>query len=233
MDNGWNSSAEAWLALMGEEGDFSRKHVLDAPMLARVRASGAATVLDVGCGEGRFCRMMADAGLKATGIDPTEALLDVARAKGFAHYVTGRAESLPFEGAAFDLVVFYLTLIDLEALEQAVQEAVRVLRPGGRVLMGDLNAWITASQTKCDGWTRDEDGAATMVIDRYLETYPVRARWAGMDIVNWHRPLSRYMQMCLQAGLQLVHFDEPRSHGAPERVYDSAPYLFLMEWQKP
>ncbi|MEO1138446.1 MAG: methyltransferase domain-containing protein [Pseudomonadota bacterium] len=233
MDNGWNRSAEAWLALIGEEGDFSRKHVLDAPMLKRVTQSGARTVLDVGCGEGRFCRMMAEAGLAVMGIDPTAGLLEVARARGGAQYVEGWAEALPFEAGTFGLVVFYLSLIDIKNLEAAVAQAARVLRPSGRILVGNLNAWITASQTKSDGWTRDEDGSAAMVIDRYLDDYPIDARWAGMDIVNWHRPLSRYMQVFLKAGLQLLHFDEPRSHGAPERRYDCAPYLYLMEWQKP
>jgi len=227
MDTGWNTSADAWLPLIGEEGDFSRKHVLDAPMMERVRASGATVALDVGCGEGRFCRMMSKAGLDATGIDPTAVLIDVAREKGSAKFVLGRAEALPFEDAQFDLVVFYLSLIDIENLDQAVAEAVPILRPGGRVLIGNLNAWITASHTKCDGWARNKDGAASMVIDRYLEAYPIRGRWAGMDIINWHRPLSRYMQVLLNAGLRLDYFDEPRSCGAPERPYDSTPYLSI------
>lgn len=232
MDNGWDRSAAAWLTLIGEEGDFSRKHVLDAPMLERVRLSGAETALDVGCGEGRFCRMMADMGVRVTGLDPTEALLDAATAKGGATYVSGRAEVLPFEADRFDMVVFYLSLIDIADLTRAIAEAARVLTPGGRVLVGNLMPWITASQTKCDGWTRDAEGAASMVIDRYLEDYEITARWAGMDIVNWHRPLSRYMQGFMQAGLRLVHFDEPRSYEAPDRPYDSAPYLYIMEWQR-
>ncbi len=37
MDEGWNRSAGAWLALMARDGDFSRTHVLDAPTLARTR----------------------------------------------------------------------------------------------------------------------------------------------------------------------------------------------------
>lgn len=128
------------------------------------------------------------------------------------------------------MVVFYLSLIDIAELDQAVSEAVRVLRPGGHVIIGNLNAWITASQTKCDGWERDADGAASMIIDRYLEDYAIRGRWEGMDIVNWHRPQVRYMQAMLNAGLQLVHFDEPRAHGLPDRKYDDTPYLYLMDW---
>jgi SAM-dependent methyltransferase len=45
-------------------------------MLAIVEELGPARVLDVGCGEGRFCRMLADRGIITTGIDPTAALID-------------------------------------------------------------------------------------------------------------------------------------------------------------
>jgi hypothetical protein len=40
MNNGWDESAEAWIAVMGEDGDFSRKCVLDGPMMERVHAGG-------------------------------------------------------------------------------------------------------------------------------------------------------------------------------------------------
>ena len=56
MQSDWDASAEAWIESLKAGGDFSRVAVLDRPMLAAVRASAAQRVLDVGCGEGRFCR---------------------------------------------------------------------------------------------------------------------------------------------------------------------------------
>src|SRR2546430_5224337 len=82
MDNGWESSAEAWINSMGERGergDWGRQHVLDPVMLARVAAGRFGNALDVGCGEGRFCRMLEAAGVRATGIDPTAAFIEAAR----------------------------------------------------------------------------------------------------------------------------------------------------------
>jgi hypothetical protein len=58
VENGWQSSAHAWIADMGERGDFGRRYVLDPVMLPRAVAGSPKNALDVGCGEGRFCRML-------------------------------------------------------------------------------------------------------------------------------------------------------------------------------
>ena len=236
MVRGWDQSAEAWLTAMGTTGDFSRFGVLDAPMLDRVMASGARTALDVGCGEGRFCRLMAGHVAEVTGIDPNRALLDRARALGGATYVDGRAEALPFDDASFDLVVSYLSLIDIADATSALAEMARVLTPGGRLLIANLTAWNTASQTRDGGWTRLDDGAVRITVDRYLEEHAFDAEWSGISIQNWHRPLSFYMQALLGLGLELRFFDEPAALD-PAHPYSAkmnkAPYLMMMEWQKP
>jgi 2-polyprenyl-3-methyl-5-hydroxy-6-metoxy-1,4-benzoquinol methylase len=77
---------------MGDRGDFGREFVLDAPMMERVQGRGFATALDVGCGEGRFCRMLRACGVQTVGIDPTEELLRQARRRDPAgDYRSGRA----------------------------------------------------------------------------------------------------------------------------------------------
>jgi 2-polyprenyl-3-methyl-5-hydroxy-6-metoxy-1,4-benzoquinol methylase len=59
---------------MGEFGDFGRRYVLDPVMLPRALSRSPKKALDVGCGEGRFCRMLKPHGVGVTGIDPTPAL---------------------------------------------------------------------------------------------------------------------------------------------------------------
>ncbi|AZO32272.1 class I SAM-dependent methyltransferase [Mesorhizobium sp. M1B.F.Ca.ET.045.04.1.1] len=108
MSNGWQESAEAWIADMGDRGDFSREFVLDAPMMQRVQAGDFKYALDVGCGEGRFSRMLRETGIRTVGVDPTESLLDEARRRDpQGDYRLCQAEELPFRDATFDLVVSY------------------------------------------------------------------------------------------------------------------------------
>ena len=114
MSDGWNESADAWIASMGDDGDWGRRHVLDPVMRERVKLGSYETAIDIGCGEGRFCRTMSGLGIRATGIDPTESLLARARERDpMGDYRLGRAENLEFDDASFDLVVSYLTLMDV------------------------------------------------------------------------------------------------------------------------
>ena len=235
-DDGWKSSAKAWIADMGETGDYGRQYVLDPPMIDRLRLLGAGKALDVGCGEGRFCRILRREGFDPIGLDPTLELLDAARAKDpDGAYVEGRAEALGFPDASFDLVVSCLSLIDIERADEAIAEMARVLKPGGTLLVANLTSFSTARAG--DGWQRNLLGQKThFAIDRYLEPRAGWEEWRGIRIVNWHRPLKDYMQWFLGQGLILTHFDEPTPTGGPaERAesYRRVPWYVIMEWRKP
>jgi len=120
-DSGWTSSARAWIADMGDTGDFGRQHVLDGPMTAQLRLLSGGRALDVGCGEGRFCRMLRAEGFDPVGLDPTAELLVEARIRDpDGIYLEGRAEALDFPDGHFDLAVTYLTLIDIEGADAAI-----------------------------------------------------------------------------------------------------------------
>jgi len=232
---GWDDSAAAWLREMGDDGDYGRKYVLDAPMLARVRGRGFTSALDVGCGEGRFCRLLQRDGVQTVGIDPTIALIERARALDPAgDYRIARAETLDVPAGSFDLVVSYLSLIDIPDVARAIARMVDALRPGGTLLIANLTSFNTAGMP--DGWTTGSDGRRRFCIDHYLDERAVWVSWRGIRVQNWHRPLGTYMTALLDHQLVLRHFVEPAATGGdPEKAdrYRRVPYFYIMEWQKP
>lgn len=237
MDDGWKSSADAWIADMGAHGDFGRRYVLDRVMLPAAKAVAGRRALDVGCGEGRFCRMLQAEGFETTGLDPTSALLDAARrADPVGRYVEGVGEQLPFGNGAFDLVASYLSLIDMPDIRAAIPEMARVLAPGGTLLVANLNGFNTAAQEL--GWVRGPAGERRhYAMDRYSEESVAWIEWRGIRVRNHHRPLSVYMQLFLAQGLVLRAFDEPLpSEDAPAEKaarYRRAPWFCVMVWEKP
>lgn len=235
-NDGWTESAQAWIDSVGERGDWAREHVLDAAMSARIAAGQFRDALDVGCGEGRFCRMLKAMGIEATGIDPTPVLLETARRRDpSGNYQSGRAEQLAFEADSFDLVVSYITLVDIPDYRAAIREMARVVRPGGSVLIANLTGFTSAAAER--GWVKDEAGQHLhFPVDRYMEEFSFWFEWAGIKIKNWHRPLSAYMTAFMEAGLRLAYFDEPEpvsGEPAQQARYRRVPWFVVMEWQKP
>jgi ubiquinone/menaquinone biosynthesis C-methylase UbiE len=116
--------------------------------------SAGQRVLDVGCGSGAVTRDLArrvGPGGLAVGLDPSPALLAVARE--LAHeaglgdrvaFREGDARRLPFADGSFDAAVCVTVLSHVPEGEAAIPELVRVLRPGGRVGVFDLDADMTA-----------------------------------------------------------------------------------------
>jgi SAM-dependent methyltransferase len=236
MSNGWELSAQAWIESMGERGDWAREHVLDPVMLGRIAAGGFSSALDVGCGEGRVCRMLKAARVNATGIDPTPQMLETARRRDpSGDYRLGDARRLEFEAASFDLVVSYLTLIDIPDFRTAISEMVRVLKPGGSLLIANLTGFTSACAAQ--GWVEDEQGRRLHYpVDRYLDEFSFWFEWAGIRIENWHRPLAAYMAAFLENGLNLTFFAEPAPvSGETSRQEDfrRVPWFVVMEWRRP
>jgi SAM-dependent methyltransferase len=237
VDDGWQSSAAAWIKDMGEHGDFGRRYVLDPVMLPLALARSPTTVLDVGCGEGRFCRMLEGNGIDVVGVDPTRALIVAARTrdeKGV--YLQAAGERLPFGDATFDLVISYLSLIDMPDIQSAIPEMARVLRPGGALLIANLNSFNTACGDQ--GWIKDSDGKRLHYpIDHYLQERAMWIEYRGIRVVNHHRPMSAYLRALIGAGLVLTYFDEPAPHpdAPPSRAasYRRLPWFLIMEWLKP
>ncbi len=230
--NGWVKSADAWIASIGEAGDWSRRTFLDAVMTKRATAIGG-SFLDIGCGEGRFVRLLHNTGMQGTGIDPVERLIEEARKRDVnGDYRIGIGEKLEFLDDSFDLTISYLSLIDIEDFRSAIKEMARVTKPGGTLLIANLTSYFTAGK-----WVRDASGAAVRFeLDHYDEERPTREKWSGIDIINWHRPLEAYLSAFLESGLILRHFSEPRPADKRDQKHDRysrVPGFVVMEWQKP
>ena len=91
-------------------------------------------ILDIGCGSGGFAKQLSGEGAMVTGIDPAvEAIRHAAATVPLAKFVTGVAESLPFDDAAFDIAVTINALhhVPEAAMRAALSEAARVLKPNG------------------------------------------------------------------------------------------------------
>ena len=180
--------------------------------LAADLLAGYDRVLDVGAGEGQVSRVAAAGGASTTiGIDPAAAQVTEAVARGGGPtYLRAGADRMPFAGATFDAVVACLVFEHIEAVDEAISEVARVLRPGGRFAFF-LNHPIL--QTPGSGWIDDQ------VLDppeQYWRIGPYLVESIQLEEVNRdvflpfvHRPLSRYVNAMADHGLVLRRMHEP------------------------
>jgi ubiquinone biosynthesis O-methyltransferase len=115
-------------------------------------------ILDVGCGDGILVLDLAGRGAHATGVDASAAMVAAARARAHRHrrdvsFDMARAEALPFQSQTFDVVVAVTVLCFIEDAARVLGELTRVLKPGGRLIIGELGAWSSwAAVRRVKGW---------------------------------------------------------------------------------
>lgn len=236
-NGGWNTSAAAWIRFV-DEGDVNRTHLLDPIMLELCGDVKDKQVLDIGCGEGRFCRMLNERDAHTVGVDCTAALIEEARRRdAVASYLIADATILPFPDSSFDLCISYIALVDIQDYRRAIAEMMRVLKPGGRVVFANLQPYATANM---QGWAKDAEGKKLYFpIDNYTSERTLVGKWRGIEVAQYHRPLRAIMQAFIEVGFVLSHYHEPVATAEAIREHPiladdlRVPCFVVMEWSKP
>lgn len=118
------------------------------------------TALDVGCGTGLYSIRLSEAGADVTAVDVSRKMLEIAQHKSkdrgqYVWYEQADMQKLPYESNTFDLVVSITALEFVSDPLAGLMEMARVLRPGGKLTVGVLNAespWADArrEQASCE-----------------------------------------------------------------------------------
>lgn len=229
----WVGSANAWILAQGETGDWSRRAVLDSALSNLLPDLAGKSVLDLGCGEGRYSRILKSKGADVIGIDPTPRFIEHAKERDpGSTYIEAVAENIPIEDRQFDLVLSYLSIIDIPDLEAASQEIARLLKPGGSLIIVTISNFASVSE----GWIKDQEGKKLFrAVDRYMEHFSLDLEWRNIRIRNYHRPLSYVLGLFLEKGFVLTKFLEPLPSETDPNYIDEfrAPNFQIYEFRAP
>jgi SAM-dependent methyltransferase len=208
----WDEEAENWALWARTPGcDPAHELVNFPPFLKLLPPPGRAT-LDVGCGEGRVGAELERRGHHVVGVDSSPQLVKLALERHEA--IVADAAELPFEDDAFDLVVAYMSLMNLDNLDGAVCEAARVLEPNGRLCVSVLHPLFAAGE-----WLDPGDVESPLLIRRYFDgpTKVWTSERNGVRMTYHDRviPLSVYTGALEDAGLLLEALREIPSGRRP------------------
>ncbi len=215
----WEAMAEDWISQVEDGTTSHREGMLDGWMLHAVGDVAHRKVIDLGCGEGRFSRMLAERGALVTGVDLCRPFIEYATSHRIAGeaYLIGDMEDLSdVPSAEFDIAVSYVTLVDVSNVRRAVGEAFRVLRPGGRFVVCNLHPMASASP----GWIKQGGRRLHYPLDRYFDegerTIPLEE---DRFLVNFHRTLSTHFRVFLDVGFAVEGLREPTPTEEQARQY--------------
>jgi SAM-dependent methyltransferase len=215
MRDGWESEALNWAGFTRTPGHDHSHEEVNLPVLLELLPAPGRRTLDLGCGEGRLGRILRSQGHQIAGIDASATMVRLATTHELPEpSVVADAAELPFPDGAFDLVVAYMTLHDIDRMAQAMAEIGRVLEPGGRLCMAIVHPLSSA------GSFRDREADAPFVISgSYLEPAPVTMvvdrGGIRMTFHSEHRPLEAYSRALEAAGLRI---EAIREVGSPSEV---------------
>lgn len=200
----WTESAQDWI----DADQAVRTGMLDRWMLDSLGDVGGKSAIDIGCGEGRFSRLLSKLGATVTGVDLTEPLIEKARStSSHETYLIGNAETLQgIESNTYDIAVSYIVLVDLLDFRSAINAAYRILRPGGRFVICNIHPMRSSVS---GGWIRQGDKKLFYPVDNYTDEGPREFTWFGRTFVNMHHTLSSYIGAFLDAGFTLRALHEP------------------------
>jgi len=210
LNREWLELSPAWIKEAREGRNPTRNGLLDRPMVEACGSVAGLRILDCGCGEGRFCRMLVDQGAGyVLGLDLCVPMIAAANELRSEHdvYRVADVQDLGFlEDETFDLAVSYLNQCDLPDFNANNREVFRVLRSGGRFVVANLHPMRSAAGS----WQKTPDGKKQHVIlDNYFDEGERHWKMMGVDFTNFHRSLSTYTRGFLDTGFSMEGIVEP------------------------
>jgi ubiquinone/menaquinone biosynthesis C-methylase UbiE len=115
--------------------------VNDLEFGAVAEAVAGADALEIGCGTGLILARTAAVARRARGVDLSGAMAAFSAKRKGLETAQASASALPFADGSFDVVYSFKVLPHVRAVEEAVGEVARVLRPGGRAFLEFYNPW--------------------------------------------------------------------------------------------
>lgn len=203
----WHANVTPWTRAVRTGEIASRVKVTNAAVLEALRELAPKRLLDLGCGEGWICHVLAEAGVRCTGVDAIPGLIEAALAGHPIHgapgdYAVHRYEDIA-EGAlapsfrgAFDVIVCNFALFG-EALVPALLRALPpLLAPGGHFVLQTLHPVVASRDVPyVDGW-REGSWAG------FSEEFTDPAPWYFRTIGSW-------MDVLASSGFTVTRLREP------------------------
>jgi len=222
----WDKNAENWTKLARMGYDRSRDLVNSPAFFKMLPEVLNLKGLDIGCGEGYNTRLTAKLGAKITAIDISKNFIKYAKESEEKEplgikYQVGSGTNLPFPNNHFDFAIATMSLMDMAENDKAIEEAYRVIKPGGFFQFSILHPCFGEPD---HDWVRNEEGKKIgFTVRNYFKKYngkleewifsaapkEIIEKMKNFKVPRFSRTLSEWLNLLIEKGFILERFVEP------------------------
>jgi 2-polyprenyl-3-methyl-5-hydroxy-6-metoxy-1,4-benzoquinol methylase len=214
----WSHMPREIVESFGDEGDFTRKYLLNPVIFDLLGDVTGKTILDAGCGQGYLSRLLARKGAIVTGIEPASLLYDYALQREHAEplgitYLQEDLSILTPMLNRFDYVIANMVFMDIPDYLLALRNCIASLKSNGELIFSLLHPCFEESGSE---WTKKQ----YVEVRDYFEERVVKQTYGHFV----HRPLSAYINSVVQAGCMFQKVIEPRLEDTIARQHQAERY---------
>lgn len=217
----WSEVPRELVEGFGEEGDFTRRYLLNPVIFGLLGDIRDKHILDAGCGQGYLARRLAQRGAILTGVEPAQAwygyALQKEREKPLG--ITYQQEDLAkvqLKPGSFDYVLANMVFMDIPDYLPALRNCIAALKSGGGLLFSLLHPCFEESG-------REWQKKGYVEVRDYFRAREVQQTYGYF----MHRPLSTYLNNLIREGCRLQKIVEPQLDEAIAREHHAERYAHV------
>lgn len=197
-----------------EEGDFWHKELINNNIIMNLGNLKDKKILDAGCGEGYFARMLARKGTIVTGLEPSNGIkhaINYEKNEPLGiEYIKENLCNFNYRKTYYDAVISINVFMDIPDFEKALKNCVDSLKEKGILIFSVLHPCFTSiikdkgTKKYLKKWDYEENGYLKM------EEYFQEMQLKQTEDVLTHRTLERYINSTIKSGLTITKIIEPK-----------------------
>ena len=225
IESQWEANSQAFADLIDQKGTPHHQHILNPCVEKLLGDVKGKLLLDAGCGEGYLSRHYARKGAIVTGVDISNALIEICKSlpSEKLNYHVGNICNLDFiADRTYDAVLCNLVLLNIPCLKEALGEFYRVLKPDGSLVFSIVHpSFNFYGPGKWEMGERDIDTKRRkglfFKVDQYFDERIYDHIWktrAGDSFPQpmsfFHRTLTTYIRGVIESGFFISEIEEPK-----------------------
>lgn len=229
----WNDYAKDYDQKVWETGDLDHKETLNPVVLKLLWNVKGKKILDLGCGQWYFSRLLTKQWAIVTGIDISKDLIkiwnqrDIEQNLKIKYYVCDAANLKDLKNNEFDIVVANMAFMDIKNIKKTIQECSRVLENDGFIVFSLVNPIFWISER-----TKDDDGYF-LKLKKYKSNSTITNENRGYNFktTHYHRPIWYYINTLAENGFCITNYEEiSTKYFRGELIQDKEFFNFIQEF---